>query len=182
MVAMTLPPLQIEVGNHTIAIYSDTDQKVNHTLTYLKEGLEHNEALILITADITKDAVRGRMTREWGVDVEELEERGDIVLQTPDEWYFRDGRPNWRRTDAMFLALQKDAIGRGRSGLRGAGDTRLFFEKGYVTDLIDYESSLERRFSISFTPLCTYSKADFDKLSSDQVRRLRECHYHFAVT
>lgn len=64
MVAMTLPPLQIEVGNHTIAIYSDTDQKVDHTLTYLKEGLEHNEALILITADITKDAVRGRMTRD----------------------------------------------------------------------------------------------------------------------
>jgi hypothetical protein len=171
----------IEVGNHSIAIYSDINQKINETLEYLKKGVERNESLIFITADISKEEVRNRIENQWKVNVDQMEEQGDILLQTPEEWYFREGSPNWRRTDAMFLVLQSDAVRRGKSGLRGAGDTRLFFERGYVNELVEYEASLERKFTISFTPLCTYSRTDFDSLTPQQVTKLTDCHYHFVT-
>jgi hypothetical protein len=177
---MTLQIDAINVGNHALAVYSDRDRKIQDTLDYLREGLEkRNEAIIFITADLTKEGVRTRMAKEWGLDIADLEARGDILIQTPEEWYLKGGSPDLRRTDSMFLALRDEAVKRGRSGLRGVGDTRVFFERGYVSELIDYESSLERRFDISFTPLCTYSKADFDTLDSDQVRRLKETHSNF---
>jgi hypothetical protein len=179
---MTLVSEQIDVGNHTIAVYSDTDHKIQETLKYLKKGLERNEALIFITDEQTKDQIRERIERDWGVDVRGLESKGDLLLQTPEEWYFKESKPNFRRTDAMFLALQAEAIKRGKSGLRGAGDTAQFFKRGFVPELVEYESSLERHFNITFTPLCTYSRENFDKLTSDQIHRLRECHYHFVVS
>jgi MEDS: MEthanogen/methylotroph, DcmR Sensory domain len=177
---MTLQTDAISVGNHAFAVYSDRDRKIRDTLDYLREGLENrNEAIIFITADLTKGEVRARMAKEWGLDIADLEARGDILIQTPEEWYLKGGGPNTRRTNSMFLAFRDEAVKRGRSGLRGVGDTGVFFEKGYVSELIDYETSLERRFDISFTPLCTYSKADFDTLDSDQVRRLKETHSNF---
>jgi MEDS: MEthanogen/methylotroph, DcmR Sensory domain len=178
---LTLQVESIEIGNHSIAIYSDTEQKIQETLDYLRKGLERNETIIFITADLTKEEVEARMEKGWGVDVHKLEAQGDIVIKSAEEWYFKEGTPNWRRTASMFLALEEEAVKRGKSGLRGAGDTRVFFEKGYVAELIDYESSLERKFDISFTPMCTYSREDFDTLTPDQVSRLKECHYHFAL-
>lgn len=79
----------------------------------------------------------------------------------------------------MFMTLQEEAIKRGRSGLRGSGDTRIFFERNFVPELVDYECSLERHFTISFTPLCTYSLKDFDTLTPEQAARLKDCHINF---
>jgi hypothetical protein len=171
---------EIEVGSHVIGIYSDKNQKIDETFNFLRKGLERREALLLITSDLEKDEIRKRMEKDWGVNVRRLEAQGDILLQTPDEWYFKEGWPNWPRTNAMFLALERQVLDNGRLGLRGAGDTGLFFERGFASDLMDYESGLERKFNIAFTALCTYNRADFEKLTSDDIRRLRE--HHFLVT
>lgn len=171
----------ILVGQHTIAVYSDKERKVRETLGYLKEGLASNQAIVYITSDLSKDEVRSRMETDWKIDIQKLETSGDVTLRSPDEWYLGSGSPDWRKINSMFLSLRDESLKRGRTGLRGAGDTGIFFHRNFVQELIDYESSFERKLSIAFTPLCTYNKEDFDTLSLEQLNRLSKCHFHFWV-
>lgn len=81
----------LELGNHAIAVYATKEEKFNEAFAFLKEGLSRNEVVVLTTADLPKDEIRARMTREWNVDVLELESRGDVIIKTTEEIYFPDG-------------------------------------------------------------------------------------------
>ncbi|MER3407398.1 MAG: hypothetical protein C4292_00835 [Nitrososphaera sp.] len=79
----------IDIGNHNIAIYPDHASKLDEAFAFLKQGLQNGEAVMLITEDISKDEIRSRMAKEWGggIDVAELEARGEIIIKTTQEWY-----------------------------------------------------------------------------------------------
>jgi hypothetical protein len=84
----------LEVGNHVIAVYATKEEKFNEAFAFLKEGLLRNEVIVLTTNDLPKDEIRARMTREWNVDILELESKGDVIIRTTEEIYFPDGVPN----------------------------------------------------------------------------------------
>ena len=45
----------LEVGNHVIAVYHNKEEKFNEALAFLKDGLQRNELIMLLTTDFTKD-------------------------------------------------------------------------------------------------------------------------------
>ncbi|MGC2573260.1 MAG: MEDS domain-containing protein [Candidatus Nitrosopolaris sp.] len=98
----------IEHGNHIIAVYSNMDEKFNEAFAFLKEGLQRNEVVVLTTTDLLKDQIRDRIRKEWEVDVEELESRGDIIIRTTEELYFPDGIPNIQRTIAFVVYFGRE--------------------------------------------------------------------------
>jgi hypothetical protein len=88
---------KVEIGNHNIVIYPDHKSKLDEAFAFLRQGLQNGEAIMLITEDISKDEIRSSMAREWGVDVAELEARGEIIIKTTQEWYFPKGSVDGRR-------------------------------------------------------------------------------------
>ena len=84
----------LEVGNHVIAVYRNKEEKFNEALAFLRDGLQRNELIMLLTTDLTKDEICAKMRNEWKVDITKLESKGDIVIKTTEEWYFPDGIPN----------------------------------------------------------------------------------------
>ena len=81
----------MQVGHHIIAIYDNIDDEINEAFEFLKEGLKRNEAVMILTEDIGKEKLLRRMKEnehELGGNTEELEKRGDVIIESTSGWYF----------------------------------------------------------------------------------------------
>ena len=166
----------IEQGNHIIAVYPNNDEKFSEAFAFLKEGLRRNEVIVLTTTDLPKTEIRARMKNDWGVDVTDLESKGDIIIRTTEEWYFPDGIPNIQRTMALWSTLVENSINKGKRGLRVFGDMAAFFNNGFSKELFDYELYLEQRFSFPAIGICAYNSGDIANMTLEQVRQLQQHH------
>jgi two-component system, chemotaxis family, sensor kinase Cph1 len=166
----------LEVGNHVIAVYRDKEEKFNEALAFLRDGLQRNELIMLITTDLTKDEICAKMRNEWKVDITKLESKGDIVIKTTEEWYFPDGIPNIQRTMALWSTLVENSLNKGKRGLRVFGDMAAFFKNGFSKELFDYELCLEQRFNFPAIGICAYDSRDIDNMTPEQIRQLQQHH------
>jgi MEDS: MEthanogen/methylotroph, DcmR Sensory domain len=166
----------IEQGNHIIAVYPSKDEKFNEAFAFLKEGLQRNEVVVLTTTDLPKPEIRARMESDWGVNVVELETRGDIIIRTTEELYFPDGVPNIQRTIALWSTLVENSLSKGKRGIRVFGDMTAFFRHGFTKELVDYESCLEQKFNFPAIGICAYDSRDMDNMTVEQIRLLQQHH------
>lgn len=166
----------IEQGNHIIAVYPSADEKFNEAFAFLKEGLQRNEVVVLTSTEIPKTEICARMENDWGVNVTELESRGDIIVRTTEELYFPDGVPNIQRTMALWSTLVENSISKGKRGIRVFGDMTAFFKNGFTKELFDYESCLEQRFNFPAIGICAYDSKDINNMTPEQIRLLQQHH------
>ena len=167
----------IEQGNHIIAVYINRDEKFNEAFAFLKDGLQRNESVIITTSDLSKAEIRTRIRNKWKVDVAELESIGDIMIRTTEEIYFPEGIPNIPRTVALWSTLAENCLSRGKLGIQIFGDMTAFFKKGFIKELLEYESCLEQRFNFPAIGICAYDSKDIDNnMTSEQIRQLQQYH------
>jgi hypothetical protein len=164
-------------GNHIIAVYPSKQEKFNEAFAFLKDGLERNEVAVITTTDLSKDDIRARMKKDWKLDVEKLESRGDVIIRTTEETYFPDGIPNIQRTIALWSTLVENSLRKGKRGMRVFGDMSAFFKSGFTKELIEYESCLEQRFNLPVIGICAYDFKDINTyLQLEQIRQLQQHH------
>jgi hypothetical protein len=166
----------IEQGNHIIAVYPNADEKFNEAFAFLKEGLQRNEVIVLTSTEIPKTEICARMENDWGVNVTELESRGDIIIRTTEELYFPDGVPNIQRTMALWSTLVENSISKGKRGIRVFGDMTAFFKNGFTKELFEYESCLEQRFNFPAIGICAYDSKDINNMTAEQISLLQQHH------
>src|SRR5918994_690325 len=166
----------IEQGNHIIAVYPNADEKFNEAFAFLKEGLQRNEVIVLTSTEIPKTEICARMENDWGVNVTELESRGDIIIRTTEELYFPDGVPNIQRTMALWSTLVENSISKGKRGIRVFGDMTAFFKNGFTKELFEYESCLEQRFNFPAIGICAYDSKDINTMTAEQISLLQQHH------
>ena len=166
----------VELGNHIIAVYQDKKEKLKEAFDFLKQGLDKDEIVMLVTDEMSKDEIRRNMQDEWKIDVESLESRDRVIIKDVNEWYFQYDGPNAERLKTQWLALSETARVRGKHGIRAVGDMAAFFKRGFVKDLINYESMLEPKFNIPMTAICAYDTRDIKALSTEQFNILCEHH------
>lgn len=167
----------IQIGNHVLGIYDSKEQKLDAAFQFLKAGLDNNEVVLIVTQDMTKEAIRARMKKEWKVDIDDLEARGSIVIKTTKDWYYPNGRVDANRIVCLWVALSQLATIKGKKGLRVFGDVHAFFEDGHDGDLVRYEHELEKNFDISVTAMCAYERKDLERSRYD-LDELKAHHVH----
>ena len=101
----------------------------------------------------------------------------NIILKTPQEWYFPEGRVEPKRIITQWNDWVNIIQEFGRSGLRVFADMSPFFKHGFERELIKYETSLELKFSGSLTAICAYTHKDIAKLGDKGYRDLIEHHH-----
>jgi len=159
---------EVHIGNHIIAIYTDQESKFDEAFKFLKDGLDNNEIIMIITDSLSKDKIRKRMQNDWDVKIEPLESSGIINIKTTEEWYYSHGFPNPFKIKTFWLAMAEIALNRCKNGLRVFADTHDFFEKGFGNDLVNYESTLDSKFDFQFTAICAYDSKDIQSLTPSQ--------------
>ena len=131
-------------SSHILAIYSNSQEKLNAAFRFLKDGLLNNEAILLITDEITKEEAIARMEKEFSeFAVLNLLEKGVIIILSTAQWYFIndsfDGnrtQNRWKKAVEESLLLLSNFLTENLSkkeeraiGLRAFGDTKSFFNK-----------------------------------------------------
>ena len=161
---------QVFIGNHILAVYHDNESKFDEAFKFLKQGLDNDEIVMIVTDSLTKNEISKKMEKEWNIKIEKLMLRGVISINTVDECYYQNGFPKPYSNKAFWGAMAETARIRGMRGFRLFADTHGFFEKGHGTELINYESTLESKFSIQFTAICAYDSKDLQSLTPEQAR------------
>ena len=159
---------QVEIGNHIIAIYQNQESEIDEAFKFLKDGLDNSEIIMIITDRLSKDKIRNRMKKEWGIKVEPLESRDIINIKTTQEWYYDHGFPEPNRIKPFWEAMAQIAKMRNCRGLRVFADTHTFFEKTHGNELVNYESTLDSKFDFPFTAICAYDSKDIKSLTPAQ--------------
>lgn len=166
----------VESHDHILAIYPDAYAKLEEAFEFLKDGLDRNEAIILLTDEMTRDDILKRMSRDWKIDAYLLEKNGDITVSSVKEWYFPRGFVDSEAIMEKWKAASELAERNGRAGLRVFGDASPWFANGFDREIVEYEAQMERKFDIPMTAVCGYTEADMKKLTPLQVKTLHERH------
>ncbi len=166
----------VESQDHLFAVYPDNFSKFDEAFEFLKDGLVRNESVMLITDDLTKEDVLKRMSREWNIDAESLEKKGDIILKSTKEWYFPTNTFDPQAMIEKWRLISKASESKGKVGLRVFGDTSAFFRHGLEKQLVEYETTLQSKFGIPLTAICCYIEDDVKTLDRNQVHMLQCCH------
>ena len=127
-------------GEHFLIAFETPQELIEHSLQFLKTGLlEKHEDILLVTDQLPKDVIRGKIAKEWNVNVSSLEANGRITLMTFREWYLIDDKFDIKRSKTMMTKMVRKSVEGGREGLRSVGDMNPFFSTGMIHQLVAWE-------------------------------------------
>ena len=179
------PINQIKDNSHILGIYSSPERKIEDGLEYLRSGFEKkNEAILMITNELTKNEVRNEIMKKWKMSpkkLADLEKNSIINIKSSTEVYFSTNRIDHDKIGKQFSDITNKAIEKGKRGLRAFGDIKIFFEKGYEKYIIEFEKSFPPSFNFPMTSICAYDLDNFEKLDQ-QSRKILFDHHNLHLT
>ncbi len=161
-------------GDHIFAI-SDKATKISTALNFMKLGLEKNEAVMLIS-DLDKEKIRSDISKELNIDVDFLEANRHIFLKSPEEVLFSEGSFPHREKSKIWRDLANLAVENGNAGLRIFIDVSPLLKAGFETQVLKFESTLEKKFDFPCIVVCSYSPENIKKLGTHGVEILKNHH------
>ena len=170
----------LEKGSHVFAVYPNNETELTECFSFLRTGLDNNEVVFMILEDIPREEIYKKITIEWKIesvkDVKQMEENGDIIITSAKEWYYPDGILNIETIQKRWELTVLNALKKGKTGLRAFVDSSAFFKDGFGNNIIEYDASLEQKFSFPFIAVCVYKSHDVKRMTSDQLDLLYKNH------
>jgi signal transduction histidine kinase len=169
---------------HVVQFYQ-SDDFVNEAVTsYLAEGLERSEPVVVIATGSRIDSVQWRLANR-GYDVDGAHGRGDLVLLDARETlatFMVGSRPDRRLFEAnVGRVIGRSARGRAPTPVRAYGEmVDVLWRAGNREGALRLEelwNQLARRHSFSL--LCAYAMSNFDRESdAEEFRKVCRAHQH----
>ena len=182
-----MPPItQIHDNRHILGVFSSPQRKIEEGLEYLRiEFEDKNEAIFMVTDELTKDEVRNEIIKKWKIssadELADLEKNGIINIKSARKLYFSSNIIDRDKIVKQYSNLTNKAIEKGKRGLRVFVDTRIFFERGYEKYLIEFEKSFSPSYDLPLKVICAYDSDDFKKLDQ-QSRKILFDHHNLHLT
>lgn len=163
---------QLKPTNHLVFVYDSADAKYQVLFSYLKFGLDNNEAVVYVASDETPTQIRAAMDK-FGIDVKKHEKTGALQILYYEEIYIIDGKFSITTTTNLWNRMYYEAIKRKFGGLRVTGEMSCFFKHNIIEDLLDYEKSLHTTLDIPMIAICAYNSEDLTR-SRDSINLYNE--------
>ena len=176
------PITQIQDNSHILGVYSSPQRKIKEGLEFLRIGFEeNNEAIMMITDELTKDEVRDAIIKKWKIssvdDLVKLEENDIVNIKSSSKLYFSTNTIDRDNILKQYSDLANKVIEeKGKRGLRIFVDMKIFFERGYEKYVIELEKSLLPLLDIPLTFICAYDLDEFEKLDHQSRKILFDHH------
>ena len=163
-----------EIGSHCLVGYPDLLPLREMYSHYTKSALcGGNEIVVILPFYETADSVRDRLSDDPAcLDVRKYEKEQRLLIIDSLRGYFRsiDG------ITPFVKRIVEYAKSSGRSNVTVLGDVGSFFyfEKKY--DLVEYETSLPRKFDTNVKAICLYHMIDFRRFSEVDKQKIYQHH------
>jgi chemotaxis family two-component system sensor kinase Cph1 len=155
----------LKSGDHACLFYTSPEEQFATVLPYIKAGLEQNEKCLYIVDDNHVVFVLEAMDKA-GIDIAAALASRAFVINSKHQTYYKGGI---FRPDEMIGAFKnsvQDALSEGYRGLRATGEmTWALSDPKALSQLIDYETNLDKYFPSQLIGLCQYNQNRFSKES-----------------
>nr|MDQ5876754.1 MEDS domain-containing protein [Thermoproteota archaeon] len=164
-------------GEHILAVFDTHQQLVEHALEFLKIGLlDKQEDVMLITDAMPLDWIRGKISKEWDVELANLERSGRVTLSTFYDWYMPDGHFRSQKNIKKLTKKIEQSLAGGRKGLRSVGDMTPFFSLDMIQEGIDFEGLWQKKFNLPLIGMCAYTTQHIEHLETAAIEMLLDHH------
>ena len=174
------PVTQIQDNSHILGIYSSPQRKIEEGLEYLRMGFEEkNEAILMITDELTKDEVRKEILKKWKISEDEFanqEKNGIINIKSSRIFYFSTNILDYDKILKQYSDTTNKAITKGKRGLRAFADVRIFFERDCEKHIIEIEKLISPLYDTPLMVICAYDLDDFERLDHQSRKILFDHH------
>jgi hypothetical protein len=165
---------QFKHGDHVCVFYRSEEQLMETLVPYIADGLRKGERCFC-----AQKAMVGRQLiydlNFLGVDTDKAIKHGTLEIHTEDEAYFPNKRfEPWAMMDMLLLSID-DALAKGYSGFRTAGELSWAARgKNECDQVLGYEKMVEKGFpGRAATGLCQY---DVNAFSPEILESVMEAH------
>jgi len=150
--------LNIKEGEMAVVTYTSAVDKMKVFSAFIREGLENGDLVDYCYPDEESETVRAKL-KEHGIDVEEYERKGALVLTGLSEWYMPDGKFDKERVFRMEFEERAEAKRKGYKHYRALEDLGDFsFLNGQWQIYTDYwDNPIWEIPSGSYTELLDYT-------------------------
>ena len=155
---------KLKPHDHLCLVYESPEEWEAVIIPFIRIGLERKEKCIYVADAHTADELRGHLT-EAGIDVPEIESRGQLSILPEDEVYTAGGSFDPDRIIQLLINETEKAVGQGYPALRVTSEMT-WVSKGVAGSerLLEYEAKLNRDFFPQYPCLaiCQYDRQQFD--------------------
>ena len=145
-------------GTHACHSYASKNELLAALIPFLKAGLEHNEACVLVTIPSLSSYDVVSSLQKSIPDFESYLEKEQLGILRYDEWYLDGGKFNSESILKRWSDKSNQALKRGYSGLRAAGTTD-WISGAQWTAWMKYEEEVEKAIrQLRMIALCNFSR------------------------
>jgi len=164
---------RLRLGDHTVLFYDTEDDMREIAFPFLEAGLLKGKAVVYVVSEHKLDS-EGREIQRYGINVDHFR-KGAFTIMSADEWYLKKGKAQAETIIANWLSLFEEKRKGGFTGLRVAGETKVFFDYAKSGELLRYEATFGRQLAQNLCALCLY---DTHRLDEEQFVQLNKSHGH----
>jgi PAS domain S-box-containing protein len=168
----------ISWGFHLCLLYRNKEDLLEILLPYIKAGLAENDLVIWVTDDpLPQDDLENILQREL-INFAEVRKKGQLQLYSSSEWYFSQGKIDFRSIQQRWQEKEKEADIRGFSGLRVTGNIS-GVPKSMWSQLHEYEGKIHA--SIGQSRMMAICQYDLNRCSPEQIVDILQYHPHVLI-
>ena len=162
----------LQAGEHLCLLHDSEQERLAAIVPFVRRGLAEEQRFLYLSHDRTEADVLDCLRRE-GIEVDEAQQRGALVVVGARDFYLRDGRFDPERTIAVLRGEAAKAKADGFQGLRFTGEMgwALGPEPG-CGRLVEYEALVSEVLEeCGVTAICQYDRRLFPARLQRDVSR-----------
>jgi hypothetical protein len=158
---MTLTGLPFRQGDHVCALYSSPAEQQAIAASFIAAGLQAGERCLFAGYSDEDVAAFRAALREKGVDAEQHQADGALLLLTKEQAHLVDGRFDSERMLAMLNDAVEGALNDGYAGLRTCGDMTWLLDQAPGSEhVVEYEALVTQMFrGMRALAMCQYDRS-----------------------
>ena len=164
-------------GSHVFVIYNSKIIELHDFHSYLKNGIDHNELVIIFLENYPTDNIYDSVSKSINfINDNNQKGNGNILIKSTAEWYHQDECLNAEIFIKKWGTLVANAIKNGKEGIRIIVETNKFLRERLDNALIVYDKILEDLFDFPITSMYIYKNKDIESMTPQQIAILNSNH------
>ncbi|MDN5845437.1 MAG: MEDS domain-containing protein [Candidatus Nitrosocosmicus sp.] len=159
----------VERGSHVFVIYYSKELELYDFHSFLKNGIENNELVIIFLENCPKDKIYALSKSINLTNYENHKKEGNILIKPTEEWFHPDECLNAEIFIKKWEILVANAIKNGKEGIRIFVETNKFLREKLDNALIIYDKILEDLFDFPITSMYIYKNKDIESMTTQQI-------------
>lgn len=161
-------------------IYCSKELELYQFDSFLKNGIDHNELVIIFLQNYSKNKIDGETSKSINLTTyENYKNKDNILIKATEEWFHPDECLNAEIFLKKWEILVANAIKAGKEGIRIFVETNKFMREKLDNALIIYDKILQDLFNFPITSMYIYKKDDIKLMTPQQIAILNSgCGYH----